>query len=57
MILRSANTSACLHESRIITMVDRPPKQPSDDDAENEEDEEDDEEEDEEPAIREPDEG
>jgi hypothetical protein len=60
MILRTSNASSCLHESRIITIVDivdLPPKQPPDDDDENEEDEEDDDEEDEEPAvIREPDE-
>jgi hypothetical protein len=46
-----------LTPSRIITIVDLPPKQPPDDDDENEEDEHDDDEEDEEPAvIREPDE-
>jgi hypothetical protein len=57
MISLTPNTSACLYESTIITVVDRPPKQPPDDDDENEEDEEDDDEQDEEPAvIREPDE-
>jgi hypothetical protein len=57
MILRTPNASACLRESRIISIVDLPPKQPPDDDDENEEDEHDDDEEDEEPAvIREPDE-
>jgi hypothetical protein len=62
MILRTSNSPACLHEPRIITIVDivdLPPKQPPDDDDENEEDREndDDDEEDEEPAvIKEPDE-
>jgi hypothetical protein len=32
MISLTPNTSACLYESTIITVVDRPPKQPPDDD-------------------------
>jgi hypothetical protein len=57
MISRTLNASACLDESRIVTIAHLPPKEPRDDDDENEEDEEDDDEEDEEPAvIREPDE-
>ncbi len=60
LVLRTSNTSSCLHQSRLIGIVDAvglPPKQPPDDDDENAEDEVDDDEEDEEPAvIREPDE-
>jgi hypothetical protein len=56
MILRIPNSSACLDETRIVTIVELPPKDPHDDDDDKEEDEEDDNDEDEEPAvIREPD--
>jgi len=56
MILGTLNSSACLDETRIVTVVELPPKDPHDDD-DNKEDEEDDDEIDDEPAvIREPDE-
>ncbi len=56
MILDTQNSVVCLDETRIVTGVELPPKDPHDDD-DNEEDEEDDDEEDEEPpVIREPDE-
>ena len=56
MILGTPNSSASLDETRIVTVVELPPKDPHDDD-DNEEDEEDDDEENEEPAaVREPDE-
>ncbi len=56
MILGTQNSAAFLDETRIVTVVELPPKDPHDDD-DKEEDEEDDDEEDEEPAvIREPDE-
>ena len=56
MILGTLNSSACLDETRIVTVVELPPKDPHDD-GDNKEDEEDNDEEDEEPAvIREPDE-
>jgi hypothetical protein len=57
MISRTLNASACSDETRIVTIVDLPPKEPREDEDENEEDEEDDDEEDDGPAaIREPDE-
>ena len=57
MILGTLNSSACLDETRIVTVAELPPKDPHDDDDNDEDEEDDDDEEDEKPAvIREPDE-
>jgi len=57
MILGMLTDLARLENSRIVRIIDLPPKDPYDDDDENEEDDEDNDKKDDEPAVvREPDE-